>query len=416
LALPCFVVGAIINGMSELDVSQLISVERAREIIDAAKLALRIAELPLGECSGLRLAGALKADRDFPPFDKSLMDGFAVRTSDLAVTPREMMVAGHITAGEEAAPLAVGKVAAIMTGAPLPVNADAVVPIEHTERGSSDGAVRFKRSAAVGDAIMRRGMEVRRGETVLQAGVRLGAAQIAVAASVGGAKLRVFQVPSVGVLGTGDELVGIDEVPGPSQIRSCNTAMLMALLQNFPCRPVDLGLVADDPALIRRRIQEGLEAHDILLITGGMSKGERDYVPRLLRELGGELLITQLRIKPGKPFIFAKFPNDKYVFGLPGNPVSAYVCGLLFAGRFLRIISGMRELPERVAPLATPLEPNGNRTFCQPADYDGKELRPLKWKGSADVFTLSLANSLIIRPENHIAQMTGAEVSFLRLD
>ncbi len=250
---------------------------------------------------------------------------------------------------------------------------------------------------------------------MLKKGVRIGAAQVAVAASIGVVDVPVFGVPSVAVLGTGDELVLPADVPAGNQIRSCNNPMLLALLERRPCRAVDLGLVRDDPAMIANRIEAGLE-NDVLLITGGMSMGERDYVPGILRRLGAEMKITKLRIKPGKPFVFAKMPGGKFVFGLPGNPVSAFVCTICFVSRLVeRMAGGTPRSEMRSAPLVRSLVANGSRTFFQPAIFDGRAITPLNWKGSADVFTLGEANALIVRPENQEALSAGAIVEFVEL-
>ncbi len=402
--------------MSEPEVKDLITVRQAMEIIDAAEIRVRVERAGLEKCAGLYLAEDLQSDRDAPPFDKSLMDGYAVRAGDLAKLPRELTVLERIVAGgSAAAPLGEGQTMAIMTGAPLPAGADAVAPIEHTQKIEGSDRVRFDRPATIGQFIARRGSDVMCGSIVLKKGIRLGPAQIAVAASIGAVNVRAYQAPSVAVLGTGDELVPPDEIPAPDQIRSCNNPMLIALLRRFTGSVTDLGLVGDDPQMIGKRIESGL-MHDVLLITGGMSMGERDFVPGILRRLGGDLKITKLRIKPGKPFVFAKMPGDKFVFGLPGNPVSAFVCTICLVSRLLKRMAGAAPGSEmRTAPLARPLEANGKRAFYQPAVFDGHVIVPLQWKGSADVYTLSQANALLVRPENQSAQPAGAAMEFVEL-
>jgi molybdopterin molybdotransferase len=406
----------IIGTMSELEVADLITVEQAIAIVDAAVVRPRIIQCRLSESAGLRLAADVRNDRDAPPFDKSLMDGFAVRALDLASVPCDLEVVGRIAAGGPTpAGLVAGQTMAIMTGAPLPRGADAVVPIEMTATVAQPNRVRFLQTISPGRYMARRGSDMAADEVVLKAGTRLGAAQIAVAATVGAANLSVFAAPNVAVLGTGDELVGADQSPTTTQIRSCNNPMLLALLKNYPCATIDLGVTADEPEIIRRYIAEGLR-HDVVIITGGMSLGERDFVPGILRELGGDLRITKLRIKPGKPFIFAVMPGGKFAFGLPGNPVSAFVCTLCFVSRLLeRIAGGSPPRSIQSAPLAVGLETNGNRTFFQPALFDGQKIMPLNWKGSADVFTLSQANALLIRPENQPPQSAGTVIEFIQI-
>jgi molybdopterin molybdotransferase len=337
-----------------------------------------------------------------------------VRASDLDRVPAQLVIDARITAGQPApGALAAGKTMAIMTGAMLPAGADAVVPIEDTR--VQGACVHFTHSITSGRFIARAGSEARAGDVALAAGARLEAPQIAVAASVGAAVVPVWAAPSVAVLGTGDELVQIDQKPLAAQIRSSNNAMLTALLAKYHCNARDLGIVRDDVGLLRQAIVDGL-GHDVLLVSGGMSMGERDYVPGILRELGGKMKITKLRIKPGKPFIFAHMPGGKFVFGLPGNPLSAFVCTVCLVRRLLERMSGGKpDDSRRPAPLAAALEPNGPREFYQPAIFDGRSITPLFWKGSADIFTLARANSLIIRAENQPAQAAGAIIDFLEL-
>jgi molybdopterin molybdotransferase len=401
--------------MAELDVSDLIGVNEAMSIIDGVQVQPRAIHVPLDQSQGLFLAQELRSDRDSPPFDKAQMDGYAVRAADVTNVPRELAIAETVPAGTSAgSSLQPGQAIAIMTGAPIPSGADAVIPVEQTEKVAGNRVV-VKTTTAVGRFIAPRGSDAKANTVVLPSGSRIGPAQIAVAASTGATNLLVNVAPSVGVLGTGDELVPSDQTPTGPQIRSSNNAMLIALLKRFPCTATDLGIVRDDPALIEKSIRSGL-SHDVLLITGGMSMGERDFVPTILRQLGGELKITKLRFKPGKPFVFAVLPGGKFVFGLPGNPVSAFVCTLCLVSRLLtRMAGGPPATPTHLAPLSKPLPVNGPRAFFQPAIFDGRTIKPLDWKGSADIFTLSQANSLLIRPENQPQLNAGEMVEFLSL-
>jgi molybdopterin molybdotransferase len=400
--------------MAELDVSDLMTVEQALAAIDGAAVAPRVLHVPLELCCGRRLAEDLRSDRDSPPFDKSLMDGYAVKSSDLAGAGCELQLLGRVAAGESSSlPLNTGQTLAIMTGAPLPAGADAVVPVEQTEKARDGNHIRFMQPARAGQYISMRGSEMRAQSIVLPSGTRLNPAQIAVAASIGAASASVFAVPTIAVLGTGDELVDVDQTPVGPQIRGCNNPMLTALLTQWGYTPVDLGISRDDPSEIHHKIQAGLQ-QDVLLVVGGMSMGERDFVPGILRQLGARFRITKLRIKPGKPFIFAEMPGGKFVFGLPGNPVSAFVCTVRFVTRLLdRISGGKGETGFISAALESPLPGNGPREFYQPAVYDGRTVKPLPWIGSADIFTLSRANALIVRPENQSALAAGATVDVL---
>ena len=395
--------------MSEPDVSDLLTVAQAIAIIDAAEVSPRAIEVPLHDADGLVLAQDVRADRDYPPFDRSLMDGYAVRTADTAHVPVDLEVVGEIPAGASSARgFAIGQTIAIMTGALLPDGADGVVPVEHVERFSSK--IRVRTASAPGRFIARRGSDVRAGQLVLTQGTRLGPAQLAALATVGAAKVNVFARPHAAVLSTGNEIVPFDQSPTGSQIRNSNSLMLGSLLKRLGCDVTDLGTVRDEPNAVRDALKSAL-TFDLLFITGGMSMGEYDFVPRTLVELGADLRITKLRIKPGKPFVFAAI-GTHYAFGLPGNPVSAFVCTVRLASRLVARMSGEPAPTEKWihASLSEPLPANGPREFYQPVFCRDGSAHPLKWKGSADVFTLAAANGLLARAENDPPLPAGAAV------
>jgi molybdopterin molybdotransferase len=402
--------------MSDPDVSELITVDRAIEIIDSIPLALESAETKMEGTHGCRLAKDVRADRDYPPFDKSLMDGFAIHAADGA---SKLRVVGEIAAGASAQrAVQQGEAIAIMTGAPLPPGAETVVPIEHTRR---DGDfITIEKPVKPGQSIARRGSDCAVGEVVLKAGTRMGSAQMAVAASVGATSVSIYPPPRVAVLSTGDEIVPIDQTPGPSEIRNSNALMLQTLLRrSFGCFVDSVSTARDEPSLIRREIEKAFESCQVLFVSGGMSMGEYDFVPRVLFEMGFDLKITKLRIKPGKPFVFGTKgdgANAKFVFGLPGNPVSSFVCTLRLAARLLtRLAGGTPE--ERIlhGKIEHPLPANGPREFYLPGFHRDGSIRPLQWKGSADLYTLAQANVLIIRPENDDALVAGSVVRALEI-
>lgn len=401
----------------EPDVSNLLTVQQAIDILDAAPVSPRVVRLPLVEASGLRIASDIVSDRDYPPFDRSLMDGYALRCADITSAPVELPVAGTIAAGAAMPPaLPTGAAAAIMTGAPMPAGADCVVPVEDTTRLDDGKRVQIGHSSSSGRFIARRGSDCAAGRVILSKGAKFTPAAIAAAASVGAHQVEVFARPTCLVLSTGDEVVPLDQTPGPTQIRNSNTPMLVALLDRLGADARDGGIIADDPVGIRDMIRAGIDEHDIVFVTGGMSMGEFDFVPRVLSEIGVKLKITKLRIKPGKPFVFGTI-SRRFVFGLPGNPVSGFACTLRLCSRLIaRLGGGKADESERWlrAPLAEPLEANGPREFYQPAilRQDG-HLLPLKWKGSADIYTLAQANVLLVRPENDPPQPAGAIVRAL---
>jgi len=342
-----------------------------------------------------------------------------VRCADLATTPVELKVAGEIAAGSSAARgLAPGEAIAIMTGAPLPGGADGVIPVEDTERVGGD-RVRIHRGTTPGRFIAKTGSDVRGGAVVLEKGTLLGPAQLAVAASVGAARVRAFARLHVAVLSTGDELVPFDQTPGGAQIRNSNSIMLVSLLRRLGCGVTDFGNVRDDPERVRDALEKAMRV-DVLFVTGGMSMGQYDFVPRTLIELGAELKITKLRIKPGKPFVFATHGSPgssmRYVFGLPGNPVSGFVCTVRLASRLLARLAGGSPRERLVdAKLANPLPANGPREFYQPVFLDSGTVTPLQWKSSADIYSLARANALLARAETEPALAAGANVRVIEL-
>ncbi len=393
----------------DLSVDQLLTVGQAIAILDSVPVQPRVVTLPLLDAMGFRLAQDVFADRDYPPFDKALMDGFAVRSSDVPAAGVELNVIDTIAAGQVGQrPIGPGQTAAIMTGAPLPIGADAVVPIERISRNGPK--ITIHSSVAKGHAVARIGSDATANQLLLKKGSMLGPAQLGVAATVGLANLAVYDSPSVAILSTGDELIEIEQVPTGAQIRNSNSLMMHVLLKKLGCRVRDLGMVRDEPPKIRSAIEAGLQS-DALFITGGMSMGEHDYVPRILQKIGLKLKISKLRIKPGKPFVFATDEKNRIAFGLPGNPVSAYVCTLRLANRVLTKLSG--GVPDRAVTdclLKGALPANGPREFYLPARRTGDSIQPLHPNGSADLFTLACANCLILRPENAPAAADGDQI------
>lgn len=430
--------------MTEPGLDDLITVSEAAAILDRAAVSPRVQVVPLALAVGRRLAEQVVADRDYPPFDKSLMDGFAVRLGEPA---GEFEIVGEVLAGStwSGPPLAGRQVVAIMTGAPLPPAAQGqigIVPVEQSQR-IGERAVRLSEAAQADRYISRTGSDCLAESVLLRPGTLLGAQHLGALASVGKASVRVFAPPRCAVLATGDELVPIDQAPKPHQIRNANSPMLLALLDRLGGDVVDAGHVRDDLSATRKALGQWLDSScDCLFITGGMSMGERDYVPRVLRELGVELHLTKLKIKPGKPFVFGTCTRPRgfvagsggeagarrgthttCVFGLPGNPVSAYACTLVLAARLLARLAGApaEALEERCVelPLAEALEANGPRRFYQPARIErtasGERARPLQWRGSADVFTLAEADAFMERPAGAAACEVGTTVRVLKL-
>lgn len=388
----------------------MISIEEALALIAPHARPLPHLLLPLGEALDRTLAEEVASDVDSPPYDKSIVDGYAVRSSDFAsgtaLTVVEEVMAGSVPQRT----LTAGSATRIMTGAPLPDGADAVIMVEQTEAiadASPLGKVVLRSDRlAAGQNIMRRAASMHRGETVLSAGHRLRPMEIGLLAEVGRAEVRVVRQPTVAVLSTGNELVPPGQVPSAGQIRNSNGAMLIAFVAQAGAKAVELGISRDDPAALSTSMSAGL-AHDVLLVSGGVSAGVLDLVPGVLAEMGVRQVFHKVAVKPGKPLWFGvleKGGETKLVFGLPGNPVSSLVCFELFVGPALEALSG-HAFGSKVmvsARLARAFDQRGERVTYFPAvardDGDTRAAEPLLWKGSGDLRTLASANALIRFP------------------
>ena len=374
------------------------------------------------------LAEAIRADRDLPPFPRSTRDGYAVRSSDLAQLPATLEVIGEIKAGEKVDNIpdsvATGQAAAIMTGAPVPSGADAVVMVEYTsQRGSR---VEITRSVGAGENIVPAGAEARAGGELIPRGERLNDAAIALAASAGKSRLRVYKRPRVAVLTTGDEIVDIDATPGPTQIRNSNSYSLAVQIQNAGGQPVLLPIAADEPKALRRLIEEGLGS-DLLLMTGGVSMGRYDLVEQVLGELEAEFFFTGAKIQPGRPVVFgrcgmggpASEKQGTYFFGLPGNPVSTMVTFELFARPILEALAGRvpRKLMFVHAKLKSEIRIKAGLTRFLPAvlsgEFQNAEVELVRWQGSGDVAATARADCYIVVPPDRERVASGEFVAIL---
>lgn len=350
--------------------------EAARERVVNGVAPMPASVMPVREAFGRCLAEDVVAPESMPPFDNSAMDGFGVRADDVTGAaeghPVRLGILGDLPAGRSEAPaLTPGTAVRVMTGAPIPRGADAIVPIEHTDlwdpavRGSLSPRateVGVLRPARPGQNIRRAGESVAAGETFLEAGHRLGPAEIALLISVGIMEVNVHSLPRVGILSTGDELVPPEATPGPGQIRDSNRVALLLLLQGLGYPTVDLGLVRDDSGELAARVRKALPRIDFLLTSGGVSVGDRDFTRRVLAGLG-PVEAYAVAVKPGKPQLFGHIDGVP-VFGLPGNPVSSLVVCDIFVLPALRRMAGRRDLhpPVFEAELAEPLRRRPGRT------------------------------------------------------
>jgi molybdopterin molybdotransferase len=410
--------------------------EALRAVLDEAR-PLPPAPAPLQCALGCELGEDVAADIDLPPFDKALVDGYAVRSEDLRGPDRRLRLGESIMAGQTPTrPLEPGEAALVMTGAPIPAGCDAVVMHERTQAG--EGVVRIDEpEVRTGQNILPRGREMRAGEIVVSAGTVLGAAHLGVLASVGQTDPRVFQ-PTVSIVSTGDELVDPDRVPGPGQIRNSNAVMLEALAKEDRTKSAVFPIVADDSAELRSTLGLALDA-DVVLITGGVSAGQRDLVPGALESLGVRRVFHKVRLKPGKPIWFGVGPAraatgqdprpGSLVFGLPGNPVSGLVGYLLLVRPALAVLSheillplpGPAWLAQRLMPgrLLRPFRHRGDRPTYFPArilfipDTELPEIETLDWSGSADLRTAARAHGFAAFPAGDRDYAPGEIVDFL---
>lgn len=359
------------------------------------------------------LAVDAPADRDSPPFDKSLRDGYAVRSGNFGT---ELIVIEEIAAGKiPTQPVGRGECSRIFTGAPMPDGADAVVMQEDTELVGD--LVRITDATVKpGQWVFPRAAEMKAGEIVLPAGTKLNAAAIGVLANIGGADVPVFPWPQVSVLATGDELVPVDAEPGPGQFRNSNGSMLVAQCCNVGAEVRDCGIVRDNESEMIDIIGTALADSDVLILAGGVSAGKFDLVPGVLERLGVTAHFHKVRMKPGKPLLFGTMGN-KLVFGLPGNPVSAFVCFELFVRPALRKLAGGPggELEAISMPLAEAIAEANDRPTYRPAKIESGTVRPLPWAGAPDLRSLANADALLVLPagESRLDRGMNADVIVL---
>ncbi len=383
----------------------MISVDEALQIIERETPPLGSERVELAHALNRVIAEDIVADTDMPPFDRSQMDGYAVKASDTQNTPAKLTLIGESAAGRGfSGAISPGEAVRIMTGAPVPAGADAVQKIELTSE--TEDFVTIHEPTSEGRYIVPRAAEVQKGATVIARGELLSPISVAVPAAFGYANINVAKQPRVAILATGTEIVDISSKPNPDQIRNSNSLMLAALCSQAGAIPHILPTAGDDLAQLKQIIAEATQDCDILITTGGVSVGKYDLTKAALTELGAQLYFEKLRLKPGKPTVFAKL-NKTFVFGLPGNPVSAAVTYYLFVRTAIRLMQSAREtqLPAGHAILTGDVKAAPKRTTYLPAtlatDAAGRLLAtPLRWQGSSDFTTFAQTQALIIIPEN----------------
>jgi len=425
---------------------RLLSLEEALERLLDGVETLPAEMAPLQEAAGRILGADLYADGALPPWDNTAMDGFAVRSIDVAGAapdrPVPLRVAGEVAAGQTPSkPVEAGTAVRIMTGAPLPPGADAVVPIEDTSAWLGPRAVvgaplpatiDIRRSVAPGEHVRRRGEDVEAGSRVLRAGERLGAGAVTLAAAVGRDRVSVVRRPHVALLATGDEIVEPGQPAGDGQIHDANTAGISVLARRAGAAARSFGIAGDDLAAVQARLTEALAWADVVVVTGGVSVGARDVVKDAFEAIG-TVDFWRVAVQPGKPLAFGRSARPRgapaggpvLLFGLPGNPVSSYVTFELFVRPAVRRLSGgdprarrtrravlaerATKSPERRAFLRVRLEEP-----TRPGDLPVARLSG--GQGSHVVTALAAADALAVVPEGIAAAEAGSEVEVWPLE
>ena len=401
----------------------MISVAEATQIVRQRTPTLAVEQVELRDALGRVLAQDVVADSDLPPFNRSQMDGYAVRAADTLPAPVRLRIAGESAAGRGwHEQLEEGHAVRIMTGAPVPDGADSVQQVELTHELKDGTVVELLESVELGKSIVPRGSEIKEGETVLTAGTTIHAAMMAVLAAFGYAKVEVFRRPRVGVLATGSELVRVDKKPGQDQIRDSNNYSIGAYAELAGAVVERLPLTGDESSLLQQQIREAAERCNVIVTSGGVSMGVYDVTKSALKELDAEIFFERVALRPGKPTVFARLPNGTLVFGLPGNPVSVSVTFNLFARVALLAMQGATEpaLKHETAALARSVKGTSERESYLPAQLtindDGQLIAfPLKWGGSSDFVAFAVATALVIVPANVQVVEAGSLVSVVRL-
>ena len=406
----------------------VLSFEVARHAVEQQAALIQAQEtevLDLLGAAGRVLSEPILADRHLPPFPRSTRDGYAVRAADVAEVPATLALIGEIRAGEnpDKIPSQIdrGQAASIMTGAPVPFGADAVVMVEYTTQQGAQ--VKINRGVVPGENVVPTGAEARQGSILVDCGQRLNDAAIALAASVGRSRLRVYKRPRVAVLTTGDEIVPVEIQPGPTQIRNSNSYSLAVQIREAGGDPLLLPIAPDEPQKLRALIEEGLKA-DLLLMTGGVSMGRYDLVEPVLEELKTEFFFTEVKIQPGRPVVFGQCvsmgeSHGTYFFGLPGNPVSTMVTFELFARPMLESLAGMspRKLQFVHARLKSEIRVKPGLKRFLPAmlsgEFETAQVELVRWQGSGDVAATARANCLIVIPADRELIPAGEFVPIL---
>lgn len=382
----------------------MISVADAQQIIGAHVTQLGAEPVDLHDAVGRVLAEPIVAETDMPPFDRSQMDGYAVVAADTADAPVALKIVGESAAGRGwHHTLNRGEAVRIMTGAAVPDGADAIQKLEVA--AESGDTVEIREATETGRYIVKRGSEIAKGTTIFHAGARVSPNMIATLAAFGYAGVNVGRQPRVAIIGTGSEIVAIDATPGRDQIRNSNSVMLSVLARICGAAPQILGNVRDEISDLKSQISKAAAASDVVILTGGVSVGKYDHTKTALAELGARILFEKIRLKPGKPAVFAKL-GETLIFGLPGNPVSAAVTFHLFVRKAVLLLQGAAQSDPQSghAVLGSNAKAARERDTYLPSrletDTSGRLVaHPLRWSGSSDFVGFAGADALVVLPK-----------------
>lgn len=399
----------------------MILISEALKIIDRETFSLESEDIDIENSIGRVLAEDVRADMDLPPFDRSQMDGFAIRVEDVEKVPAKLKIIGESVAGlgfdKE---LNSGEAVRIMTGARVPIGADAVQKVELTRE--SEGFIEILETAEIGQNINSLASEVKKGKLIFEQGEIINEQMIAAFASFGYAKIKVFEQPQISILATGSEIVNINETPKKDQIRNSNSLMLKVFAEKCGAKTEILPLVHDDFETLKTTIANAIESNKskILIITGGVSVGDYDFTKPALRELGAEMFFEKVNLKPGKPTVFAKL-NNTLIFGLPGNPVSVAVTFNLFARTAILQMQSAKnfELKNGFAVASEKIKAAKERDSYLPVSVSTNEkgklvIETLRFSGSSNFIAFAKANALVFVPQGrNIEKNDVAEILFL---
>lgn len=397
----------------------MIDIKKAIKMIEVEVGQLGAEKIELSRSVGRVLAENIIADTDLPPFDRSQMDGYAVVAEDTRPAPVALKIVGESAAGRGwHKTMKRGEAVRIMTGAPVPVGADSVQKIEETNESGDE--VEILEPTEKNRYIIRQGSEIKKGKTILKPGTRITENMIATLAAFGYAKVKVTRSPRVSIIGTGSEIVEINKKPGRDQIRNSNSVMLDVLCRKFGATATILPNVKDEISDLKSQISNAAKKSDIVILTGGVSVGKYDHTKTALVELEATIFFEKVRLKPGKPAVFAKL-GKTFIFGLPGNPVSAAVTFHLFVRKALLKMqdANASNMQNGFAILTADVKAARERDSYLPSRLETNKLGqllayPLKWSGSSDFIGFAQADSLIFVPKGEGHKKDAVvEVAFL---